>query len=296
MTRVARLGLLVGLLNAASSLLAGGVEAQSLDACSNIHVEAGANCEVRPPKANCEAMCTPISVQAACAAEAYVNCDAMCDIDIQAGCTATCQAGCTGSCTGSPGSFDCEAYCQGDCSASCTGKCGSGDSRCAASCEATCTGDCNASCEIQRPMLDCQADCNASCQGSCEAKANIDCQAQCQSKFYVDCEVDLQGGCEVDCKTEKGALFCDGAYVRTTNLDECVEALKNRFKVKVTYYSSSTGEAMSMCNGSVCTASAGGTAKAGASCSALPGAAGGGASWLLVVAGLAGYVVRRRRR
>jgi MYXO-CTERM domain-containing protein len=268
-------------------------EAQSrnLEACSNINVEAGAECDVIPPTANCDIACEDFSVQAACAAELKVDCDAMCQFQASVDCNVDCRADCSAECTGTPGEFDCFAYCRGSCSGECSGKCEAGEkgANCRASCEATCTGECNAGCNITPPMIDCNARCEASCQGSCKAQANLDCQADCQADGYVRCEADVRGGCKADCMTQQGALFCDGYYVDTgDNLQMCVEALQSLLEAEVNYMGEYNGE----CANGKCTASA----KASASCSALPGSGPANASsYGLVLLGLALYRVRRRR-
>lgn len=280
------------LISSAAVALMGVVsEAQAqagLDACNNIYVEAGAECTVIPPSADCEAECTPIKVEAACAAQLQVQCDAMCTADVDVQCSGMCRASCMDECEVKPGEFDCQAYCQADCSGSCEGKCeaGAGGAKCRASCEATCSADCNAECKITPPMVDCNAKCEASCEGSCHAKANIDCQADCQADGFIKCEADVTGGCKVDCQSQEGALFCDGYYVDTRDqLKQCIAALEATLDID--YMASAEGECdgMGTCSGK---------ADASAACSALPGQKSDG-SWLLLLGvGLAAYRLRRR--
>lgn len=261
----------------------------SLESCNNIYVEAGAECMVIPPSASCDAVCTPINVEAACAAELQVQCDASCNAELDVGCTVDCSAGCTAECLVDPGEFDCQAYCQADCSGACEAECAAGaeGGECRAACRATCSADCNADCKITPPTATCEARCEASCKGSCHAKANIDCQADCQADGFVDCKARVTGGCEVDCMSQEGALFCDGYYVDTKDqLEMCVAALEAALDIE--YMASAEGE----CVGNTCTA----TAEASAGCSALPGAAGGASSFGLIFAGMAAYAARRRRR
>ena len=262
------------------------VRAGSLEACGDIHIEAGANCELIPPSASCDVMCTPISVQAACAAQLTASCSGECNASATVECTGSCEADCSAECEANPGSFECrgscEATCQGDCSASC--EAAADQAECEASCEATCSGSCDAECEGTPPSASCDAKCEASCSGSCDAEANLDCQIDCQADGYVECTAEVTGGCEAACDTEDGALFCDGQYVDYgDNLDECVEALMALFDIEVEGYASAD------CQGNMCEAEAGGSA----SCST--GGAGGGlaaAGWILI--GLA-YAGRRRR-
>jgi hypothetical protein len=268
----------------------GHAEAQSLQDCGNIYVEAEATCKVNPPNIDCEVACEPIHLQAACAGEAYLRCEGGCDAEFEAGCSASCEADCRADCQVDRGEFDCQAYCQADCSADCSASCkNSGDkTRCEASCRGSCTGDCDANCRVRPPSVDCQADCRASCTGSCHAKANVMCQVDCQSKFYVECEARLTGGCEAQCTTEAGALFCEGNYVDTkNNLDSCVQALRDKLDVEVEVYAD--GE----CVNNTCSGEIGGSS----SCSALPMQRGamGGLGLSSLIAGLCIALARRRR-
>jgi MYXO-CTERM domain-containing protein len=224
-----------------------------IGACGDIHVEAQAECEVVAPSVECEGMCTPLSVRAACAAQLE----------------ASCEADCMASCTVEPGEFDCQADCRGSCMANCDGSCeaeASGSearAQCEASCEASCDGECSASCDVELPEADCDASCEASCEGSCTADANVDCQVECQSEGFAECEAEVQGGCEIACQSEEGALFCDGEYIdHDDNLSKCVAAIEAAIDIEVMGYAE--GEAS--CEGNSCKASA----KAGASCALTP--------------------------
>jgi MYXO-CTERM domain-containing protein len=167
----------------------------------------------------CTAMCEPVSVQAACAADLRVDCDGMCNAEIEANCDVDCQAGCEGRCDVDPGNFSCAADCQADCSADCSGSCAadSDSARCEASCKATCSGSCDVECSGTPPSADCKASCEASCSGSCQGKANIDCQIDCQADGFAECEAMLEGGCEAQCEKPEGAIFCDGQFVDAGN-------------------------------------------------------------------------------
>ncbi len=160
-----------------------------------------------------------------CAAsiDAYGECIAECDADIQPGsvdleckggelvgkcsaeCTGTCyiegQASCNGTCHGS-----CSANFSGSCGGDCTGKCDGKDMQggyCEGTCEGSCSaggdgscgGECGGSCDIQG-----SASCNGDCQGSCSVdfqapkctgevvppKASVDCKASCEAKVSAD--------------------------------------------------------------------------------------------------------------
>jgi MYXO-CTERM domain-containing protein len=221
-----------------------------IEACGDIHVEAEAHCEMSGG-IECEAKCTPVTVEAACAAELHASCEGQCNASLEAQCAVDCEAACTGQCDADPGDFDCSASCQGDCEGNCNASCG--DNECEASCVATCSAECSASCEGRPPSATCEAKCEGSCEGQCTAEANFDCQINCQAEGYAECKVDIQGGCEAACNTEDGALFCDGQYVdHGGNLEECIDALKNLFDIEV------EGWASAECEGGKCEAEAGG--------------------------------------
>ncbi len=263
-------------------------KAQSLADCGRIHIEAEAMCEVQGG-VTCEAMCTPVSVRAACAGKLTASCDAKCTDLPSLECKGSCEADCTGKCAVDPGKFDCTGSCQLDCSGTCSSRCEASQNRaqCAASCEATCGASCQGKCEVQAPEASCDIKCEASCEGSCEGDANIDCQVDCQSEFYADCEVDLEGGCEVACDAEDGALFCDGQYVdHGDHLDQCVAALEAIIDANVEGYA----DGSSSCGGGSCQAEG----EAGASCSVQRSSHNSSAAWWAMI-GLAGVAVTRRR-
>lgn len=270
-----------------------------LGACGDIHVEATAMCEVVPPGVECEGMCTPISVRAACAAKLEAGCQGGCDelpsVDCKGECSASCGARCDKL---EPGKFDCQADCQADCSGSCQGNCEASDdsAQCEAGCMASCDAECKGSCDVDLPEADCDAGCEASCDGSCDVDANLDCQVKCQADGFADCESEIEGGCNVDCKGEEGALFCDGDYVDHGNhLQECIDALEAALNLKVETHAEAS------CAGNTCKAQAGAKiSSGGVSCAAASvdgdgtGVGAAGASALVALALLATRARRRR--
>lgn len=273
----------------AAALLAPATAYAGLDSCGNIDVSANAHCEL-VTSGGCTAMCTPVTLEAACAGQLYAECDGQCNAEITAECQASCSGECMGQCEASPPSFDCRAACEADCEGECSGRCSSSDSECAASCRGTCSASCDGHCEGTPPEASCEGKCEASCDGSCEAEANLDCQIDCQAGGYVDCEAELKGGCEAACTRPEGALFCDGNYVDYgDNLDECVAALKAALDIEV------EGYAHGQCSNGSCTGEAGGSL----SCAVEPTAT---TAWGTGLAGSAAvlFVVaiggRRRRR
>lgn len=256
-----------------------------IEACGDIHIEAEAECVVESGVA-CEAQCTPLSVEAQCAAELELACAGECNAEISAGCTASCEASCYADCTLDPGAFDCQASCYGDCEARAMASCSTSDSECMASVEATCEAECSASCNVEAPSLDCQAECQASCEGSCYADANIGCQIDCQAGGYAECKVDIEGGCQAECDIGEGALFCDGSYIdHGNNLEECVDSLIAYLDAHV------DGYAEASCADGRCEAAAGATI----TCSVDPEPS-RGIGGLFAILGILGWGLSRRRR
>jgi MYXO-CTERM domain-containing protein len=288
-------GFAAGLLMQQSTAQAGGISS-----CGNIHVEAEATCEVRTG-IECEGMCTPLSVQAACSAQLAADCSGGCDelpsVDCQGECTTSCEASCSDL---EPGEFDCQGACEADCGGSCEASCeGEDDSAgCMAQCQGACTAGCEGSCDVELPEADCEAGCEASCEGSCEVDANLDCQLECQSEGFAECEAEVQGGCELACETEQGALFCDGQYVdHGDNLQECIDAIEAFIEAHVMVEGEASAES-GCTDGEGCMVEARAEGRVTTDCSVGdPGRStgtGGGAAALGLLAGL--VCVRRRRR
>ena len=287
------LGRVIGLV-ALSTVFQHATARADLGACGQIDVRAEAECEVVPPSAQCETMCTPISVRASCSAKLAASCDASCSKLPSVDCHGTCEAGCKGDCMIDPGKFDCRADCQADCDGRCAAGCASkGDkTACMASCSGSCSVSCDNQCDVQLPKADCNAVCKASCEGSCKVETNLDCQVDCQAKGYAKCEADVTGGCKTRCQGKKGTLFCDGNYVDTgDNLQECVDALKATLNAHVMGSASGT----SSCTGNECTAS--GKASVSSDCSVQRAGKRESATpaLLLLALGIA-YAARRRSR
>jgi MYXO-CTERM domain-containing protein len=234
-------------------------EAQDLSACGNMYVSAEAECTYVPEQ-ECKAQCTPVHLEAACAADLSVDCSGECKLEAQASCTASCSGECMADCMVEPGKLDCSANCQASCGADCKASCKSkGGTHCEASCEANCAGSCNAKCDVVPPSATCEAKCQASCSGSCQADANFDCQVDCQADGYIDCQAELKGGCELECtENPDGGLFCDSQFVKSDNVDQCLAALEAVLNVEVVSYSEGS------CGNGTC------KGEAGVSCSALP--------------------------
>lgn len=290
--------------NSLSLLLTSAVAALSIQLVSSraiaadnpcqVDLRAEAQCELVPPSAQCEAKCTPLSVEVACSAQLYVGCDGKCNLSASAVCQTDCSAVCNTQCMVDPPKFDCAASCNADCSANCDAQCAASadKGRCAASCRSTCSGECDAKCSVTKPDATCDAKCKASCDGSCEAQANFTCQIDCQAMGYAKCETDVQGGCEAQCQTKEGALFCDGNYVDPKDqLDACLAYIEDSLKIDIQGYA--RGDAQ--CSNGSCTAEG----EAGVSCAASPSGARGApmnvGALALAAIGAGVFAARRRR-
>jgi MYXO-CTERM domain-containing protein len=262
-----------------------------LEACGNIHVEAEAECTVEGG-VTCEGMCTPLAVEAQCAADLTIECRGQCEGELSASaeCTGSCEGSCVAECEVEPAEFNCRAQCNADCQGRAEGRCGTGDSECFAQAEASCEAECSGVCEVEPGTADCEAECQGSCQASCEASATayLDCQAECQGPSFGECTAEVEGGCEVACESEEGAIFCDGSYVdHDGNLQECVSSIEAwiRARVEINY----GGEAS--CSGNECEASG----FINCSCTTDPDHLGRDTA-ILTLAGLFLFGVARRRR
>jgi hypothetical protein len=264
--------------------------AVNLDACGGIFFEGegSISCTVEA-KGGCTAKCEPIAFTASCSAELQVGCSGECNLEADVECTGSCGVSCEADCEASA-EFDCQGYCEADCGGSCAGECEAAGNKaeCQASCEANCSAECTGGCEGQA-QADCSAQCEGCCGGSCTAEANASCQVECQAEGYVDCKAELQGGCEAQCEAPEGAIFCDGQFISTDNVEACVAALEDLFQIEVQYNFEAE------CDGNECSANAEVSASA---CSASPDSTGsmfGGFALAIVGAGL-GLAGRRRRR
>lgn len=227
---------------AAVSLFSLDAQAGGLDACGNIFIDAGANCELLFD-GGCEAQCQPPAFTAACAAEGSIMCGGQCNVEADVACTTDCQGACELECEVDPATFDCRASCEGNCSADCSAQCnGSADrSECEASCQSTCSAECKGSCTLEPGEADCVAQCQSCCTGECRAEINMDCQIGCQSDLYVDCKASFEGGCEAQCSAPEGAIFCDGQFIEVSNIAACVAALSELLNTEISGEASASG-------------------------------------------------------
>jgi len=262
-----------------------------LSDCGEIYIEADAMCTIVPPSAQCETMCTPVSVRAACSARLAVECDADCNELPSIDCSGRCVVDCEADCNVNPPKFDCEASCGADCSGRCAASCSGKGGDCMASCMGSCSVSCRGSCEAEPPSASCKAKCEAGCEGSCKVETNIDCQLDCQADGYAECEVDVTGGCKTRCESQRGALFCDGQYVdHGDNLQMCVDSLKAILNARVDGEASGDAD----CEGGTCEAS--GEASVSSDCSTTRAGGGPVNLWILfaLISAMLAYLLRVR--
>jgi hypothetical protein len=261
-----------------------------IEACGDIQIDAEATCTVEY-EGGCELQCTPVNVEAACAAELQVDCRGECQVEADVGCEIACNVGeCVAQCNIDPPSFECTADCNLRADARCNAVCQSNPNRteCNASCKATYSAECDASCQGTPGSASCEARCEASCDADCRAQASVDCQVDCQSEGYVDCKLEVEGGCEAACSRPDGALFCDGQYVDAgNNLEESIGAIEAALDITV----EASGSAD--CEGNTCTAEG----SASASCDiAEPDGRGTPIAAFSALLGTIGLMASRRRR
>lgn len=261
--------------------------ATSLDRCGDFFFDLGTggdlDCEL-VVEGGCETACEPLAFEVSCAAGGALECRGECKpLEIDIDCSLDCEAGCDTECSG--GEFDCGVFCEAGCSADCDAYCeNDNDEHCAASCRANCSVTCDSYCNVELPT--CETQCKAGCDGRCEAEISAGCNVECSSDLYLDCEASASGGCNTQCEQLDGALFCEGQWVDTDDLDGCVDQLVAYFDIEV------TGYAEANCDGNECSAEAGGSV----SCSAARATSGSHFNAGLMIVGLAGAGLTAARR
>ena len=74
-----------------------------------------------------------------------------------------------------------------------------------------------------------------------EADVNASCHMNCQTTGYASCKQRLSGGCKTDCEAS-GALVCEGQYIDVSNLQQCIDYLRNQqIVVMVNFEATATG-------------------------------------------------------
>ena len=103
-------------------LLATSTAQAGIAACGNINVEANGMCKTEV-SGGCTANCTPVSFEAACAADLEVMCRASCPKVPSVTCTGSCDATCEAECMAKPATYECSASCNADATAKCSAQC-----------------------------------------------------------------------------------------------------------------------------------------------------------------------------
>lgn len=239
-----------------SLVLSSGTASAGVLECGNVAFSHGADCEMRTGSL-CRSSCTPVQVQATCAAELVAQCEQQCEVEGALDCSTDCHKYCDVNCTLGPVDFDCEGYCQKGCATSCRENCEgeiSGEEavgQCQTSCRTSCSSECSDHCSSVVPEDRCDTQCEATCEGQCDARANMACQVLCQAEGFSACEVATQQRCDESCDEPEGALFCNGQFIEHgDNLEHCVSALREELGIRVV----ALAETGSDCSGDSCVA------------------------------------------
>ncbi|HEX2879398.1 MAG TPA: hypothetical protein VHO25_07660 [Polyangiaceae bacterium] len=228
-------GSLIGILVAAFDPTA--AHAANLDQCGGIFLRnSDARCEFRTEE-HCSATCSYGSVQSSCVAQIYERCERECTEVPSEQCEIQCRETCTSECA-KPIEEDlsqvaqCEALCDSDCQLSCTDPCGKCDEACLYTCSDKCTEQCRNMTADSQPA-ECDTTCTTACTASCTAKANSQCQIDCQNRVFEDCEPTLVERCLEGCETQVGAIFCDGQYLDSSDVEECAAEIDSEAGIQV---------------------------------------------------------------
>jgi MYXO-CTERM domain-containing protein len=114
---------------------------------------------------------------------------------------------------------------------------------------------------------------------------------QCQESSFATCKSELANDCTTQCQASAGAIFCNGSYVNTSNIEECITALNAVLDVKI------EAAASGSCTGNDCTGTAS-VKTSGVSCAASPARPTNAPFWAFgaaIVAAIAGTRRRARR-
>jgi MYXO-CTERM domain-containing protein len=211
-----------------------------LKACGDVFLTAEASCEYRP-KQECMTSCKTEAVETSCVAKIYNSCQSNCTASASTECTSGCTETCTNDCTARVADkepADCMELCVGDCKDDCGSECGSGSHHaCGGCCSHNCDEKCEKQCKDKPPevmtMEECMPTCTTACSGSCTAKATSMCQIDCQTNVYNDCETEMVKTCETKCEDRGGAIFCDGQFLNSADVDDCAAELVDQLDIKV---------------------------------------------------------------
>jgi hypothetical protein len=206
--------------------------ADSLQACGGIYLKADASCEFRPTK-ECMTECMTVAVETSCVAQIHGQCEGSCTATASASCETRCTEVCMDDCDDDDSVVpSCTELCEADCGATCAERC-EGKGHCGACCSHSCRAKCDSRCAEEAPVKECEPTCATACTASCTAQANTQCQFDCQTDIYLACEQEMVEKCETDCKTTGGAIFCDGQFLATEDLDDCAAELAAEIDIEV---------------------------------------------------------------
>ena len=210
----------------------------SLAECGGVFLSEGANCEYRKTE-QCMTECKTETVEKACVAKLYVDCQSQCTATSETSCETMCSAGCTTSCTAqvaAPEPPNCMGLCVSDCQQTCEdGGQGRRGSCCGHNCNAKCEDKCKNAPPPPTKPEECTNTCTSACSGSCTAKSTVDCQMNCQTTIFNDCETELVETCMTKCEDDGGAIFCDGQFVNAANARSCGAELKEQFDFNIDF-------------------------------------------------------------
>lgn len=275
-----RLSWIIGL--SATALLAaeGQARAQTAEACNNVEVSGDEQCTVLVEN-ECTTQCEPASFVLACDGQ----CEGVCTETATQSCVEECDTTCVEECEVDPGSFSCTLTCSSDCESACSVECQASEDAagCQAECAASCESECEASCELVPPEATCETVCATCCETSCTVSRNALCKVDCEA----ECAGELETTCTTRCEQSDGQVFCDGQYIDAgEEIEECIDYLGS-LDIDVDGWARGDAECL---DNDECRIEA----AAGCSCGQGPSAPAAGAAALM--AGLAFFLLRPRRR
>ncbi|MEI9936565.1 MAG: hypothetical protein WDO69_05005 [Pseudomonadota bacterium] len=261
--------------------------AKALDQCGGVYLTADSQCEFKPIQ-DCQTTCSTTSVEQVCAQKTYSMCTDMCSTTDITSCTKTHSDSCSKECSTITEKSSHEV-CVSECSDSCTSTAESdhhfgGDH---GKCEASCSHDCNAKCDTcstTDQTTDCETKCMSVTESECTEEVNRDCTLNCQTDNYESCQTDTVNTCNTTCKDKGGALFCDGQFIGTSDLQACANQLADEFNfdIDVTVHAAVTATENNT--------------KSSTKCSFSPPTRGGNGAMALGALAALGVVLSRRRR
>ncbi|WP_434417975.1 hypothetical protein [Nannocystis pusilla] len=200
-----------------------------LEACGGIFLFAEAQCKFVPTE-ECMTSCEPVAMETACASRLYTECEGECTASFEVECVGSCETSCSSQCEADAETEDppnamgvCMSTCQQACNDECAGAEHQGE--CRSACAHTCGESCEPRCGDLDDEVACDTKCSAVCEGSCEASARSECQISCQSTRFSECKTEVVDVCSESCTQTGGAIFCDGQFLASSDLQACADEL-----------------------------------------------------------------------